>query len=65
MVGIDHIPELVDFAVSNLKKDGLTAQLENGSIVMVAGDGRKGRCQAANGRSSRKSLMLHSPPCRL
>jgi hypothetical protein len=32
---------------------------------MVAGDGRKGRCQAANGRSSRKSLMLHSPPCRL
>lgn len=44
VVGIDHIPELVDFSVDNLKKDGLGKALESGKIKIVAGDGRKGRC---------------------
>lgn len=42
VVGIDHISELVDFSVQNLKKDGLGKALEDGQITMVAGDGRKG-----------------------
>ncbi|KAF5379011.1 hypothetical protein D9615_006054 [Tricholomella constricta] len=42
VVGIEHIPELVDWSVDNLKKDGLGKALEDGSIVVVAGDGRKG-----------------------
>lgn len=42
VVGIDHISELVDFSIQNLKKDGLSKALEDGQIIMVAGDGRKG-----------------------
>ncbi|TCD66913.1 hypothetical protein EIP91_000752 [Steccherinum ochraceum] len=45
VVGIDHIPELVEFSVENLKKDGLGEQLESGSIEMVMGDGRQGYAQ--------------------
>lgn len=42
VVGIEHIPQLVDWSVTNLKRDGLGEALENGEIIMVAGDGRKG-----------------------
>ena len=42
VVGIDHIPELVDFSVENLKKDGLGSQIESGNINIIPGDGRKG-----------------------
>jgi SAM-dependent methyltransferase len=43
VVGIDHISELVDWSVENLKKDGLGPALENCQIEMVVGDGRKGK----------------------
>jgi len=42
VVGIDHISELVDWSVENLKKDGLGPALESGRVEMIAGDGRKG-----------------------
>jgi protein-L-isoaspartate(D-aspartate) O-methyltransferase len=42
VVGIDHISELVDFSVQNLNKDGLSKALEEGKIIIVAGDGRRG-----------------------
>ncbi|KAF7986365.1 hypothetical protein HWV62_35380 [Athelia sp. TMB] len=42
VVGIDHIPALVDFSVENLKKDGLGPALASGAITLVAGDGRQG-----------------------
>jgi len=42
VVGIDHIPELVQFSVDNLKKDGLGRALDDGQIEMVVGDGREG-----------------------
>lgn len=42
VVGIDHIPQLVEFSVQNLRNDGLGAQLDQGNIMMIAGDGRKG-----------------------
>jgi len=42
VVGIDHISELVDWSISNLKKDGLDEALEKKEIEMVVGDGRKG-----------------------
>ena len=35
VVGIDHIPELVEWSVDNLKKDGLGDQVASGSIVDV------------------------------
>lgn len=42
-VGIDHIKELVDGSVANIKKDPNIGQLlETGQLVMVTGDGRKG-----------------------
>ncbi|XP_052105942.1 protein-L-isoaspartate(D-aspartate) O-methyltransferase-like isoform X1 [Mytilus californianus] len=42
-VGIDHIPELVDESIKNMKKNTITKQLmESGRMVLVAGDGRKG-----------------------
>lgn len=42
VVGIDHIPELVDWSILNLKKGGLGDALENKEVEIVAGDGRKG-----------------------
>jgi protein-L-isoaspartate(D-aspartate) O-methyltransferase len=41
VVGIDHIPSLVSWSISNLRKDGLGPALESGDIVMIAGDGRR------------------------
>ena len=43
VVGIDHIAELVDLSVKNLKRDGLGPALDNGQIEMITGDGRMGR----------------------
>jgi protein-L-isoaspartate(D-aspartate) O-methyltransferase len=42
VVGIEHIPQLVDESIGNLKKDGLGRALETGEVVMVSGDGRLG-----------------------
>ncbi|KAH7928576.1 protein-L-isoaspartate O-methyltransferase [Leucogyrophana mollusca] len=42
VVGIDHIPELVDWSVSNLKQDGLGDALQDKRIEVMAGDGRQG-----------------------
>jgi protein-L-isoaspartate(D-aspartate) O-methyltransferase len=43
VVGIDHIPQLVDWSVSNLRKDGLGEALDEGKIEMISGDGRLGK----------------------
>ena len=42
VVGIDHIPELVDMSRENFKKDGRAKMLDAGQVVLVAGDGRMG-----------------------
>lgn len=60
VVGIDHIPELVDWSISNLKNDGLGDALDKKGIEVVAGDGRKG--YPSGGRfliSFTLSLVLH------
>lgn len=44
-MGIEHIEELVQFSVDNLKKDGLGGALDDGRILIVEGDGRKGEHQ--------------------
>ena len=42
VVGIDHIPELVDWSKTNLQRDGLGVALESGHLKMIVGDGRQG-----------------------
>ena len=42
VVGIDHIPQLLDESIANLKKDGLGGALETGELVILSGDGRLG-----------------------
>jgi len=42
VVGIEHIPELVEWSIQNLKKDGLGSALDQKQIEMVDGDGRQG-----------------------
>ncbi|CAL1699219.1 unnamed protein product [Somion occarium] len=42
VVGLEHIPELVDWSVQNLDRDGLGAAIKGAQIIMVAGDGRQG-----------------------
>ena len=42
VVGIEHVPELVQFSLENLKKDGLGDALENKAIEVIVGDGRQG-----------------------
>jgi len=42
VIGIEHIPELVDWSVQNLNKDGLGGALEARQIEIFSGDGRKG-----------------------
>ncbi|KAF8591324.1 protein-L-isoaspartate O-methyltransferase [Ramaria rubella] len=41
VVGIDHIPELVEWSVANLKRDNLSLALGK-EIEVVVGDGRQG-----------------------
>ena len=43
VVGIDHIPELVEWSKSNLIDNGLGPALDQGRIRMVTGDGREGK----------------------
>ncbi|THH12822.1 hypothetical protein EW146_g7334 [Bondarzewia mesenterica] len=42
VVGIEHIPQLVEWSIKNLGKDGLQHALDDNEIVMLAGDGRLG-----------------------
>ncbi|KIK68660.1 hypothetical protein GYMLUDRAFT_36138 [Collybiopsis luxurians FD-317 M1] len=42
VTGIEHIPELTEWSVSNLKRDGLGEALEKRQIEMITGDGRLG-----------------------
>ena len=43
-VGIDHIPELVNKSMDNIRKDHKLANLMlSGQLSLVTGDGRKGR----------------------
>ena len=41
VVGIEHIPELVDQSKRNIKR-GNSDLLESGQVVLVVGDGRQG-----------------------
>ncbi|KJA23077.1 hypothetical protein HYPSUDRAFT_138065 [Hypholoma sublateritium FD-334 SS-4] len=47
VVGVDHIKELVDASKLNLQKDGLGKAMDDGNVVMITGDGRKGWAEAA------------------
>jgi len=42
VVGIEHVKELTELSLSNLRNDGLGSSLDNGEIRMVTGDGRNG-----------------------
>ncbi|KAJ6263752.1 hypothetical protein Dda_2323 [Drechslerella dactyloides] len=43
VVGIEHIQELVDLSIANLRKDPqLSRWLDDGTITIVRGDGRRG-----------------------
>lgn len=42
VVGIDHMPQLVEMADGNLRRDGLTEALDKEWIELVVGDGRQG-----------------------
>lgn len=44
VVGIDHIPELVNMSRQNFKKDGRSKMLDAGEVVLVTGDGRLVGC---------------------
>lgn len=41
VVGIDHVPELVDLSRENIKK-GNADLLEDKRVILVLGDGREG-----------------------
>jgi protein-L-isoaspartate(D-aspartate) O-methyltransferase len=43
VVGIDHIQQLCDMSINNLRKDPVHAQmLDNGNIKIIKADGRLG-----------------------
>lgn len=42
VVGIEHIKQLVDWSIGNLKRDGLQANGDEAAITVICGDGRKG-----------------------
>lgn len=48
VVGIDHIPELVDWSVNNMKRDELGAALDKKQVEMITGDGRQGNSFVLN-----------------
>jgi len=42
VVGIEHVSELTEWSIQNLKRDGLGNALESKEIEMITGDGRQG-----------------------
>ncbi|KDQ58405.1 hypothetical protein JAAARDRAFT_176327 [Jaapia argillacea MUCL 33604] len=42
VVGIEHIPQLVQWSRDNVRRDGLGKALDNGEIELIEGDGRLG-----------------------
>uniref|UniRef100_A0A803KQC5 Protein-L-isoaspartate O-methyltransferase n=2 Tax=Chenopodium quinoa TaxID=63459 RepID=A0A803KQC5_CHEQI len=46
-VGIEHIPELVNWSIENIKKSKAAPLLEGGSLSVHVGDGRLGYPEAA------------------
>lgn len=50
VIGIDHIPELVEWSKSNLTHNGLGHTLDEGKIRMVVGDGRQGKLYSLGSR---------------
>lgn len=42
VVGVDHIPELVDMSIKNIEKSVAGPLLQKGSLSLHVGDGRKG-----------------------
>ncbi|KAF8077307.1 hypothetical protein N665_1047s0007 [Sinapis alba] len=42
VVGVDHIPELVDMSIKNVEKSVAGSLLQKGSLSLHVGDGRKG-----------------------
>lgn len=42
VVGIDHIQQLVDWSINNLKTDGLQVNSPDAQLEVIFGDGRKG-----------------------
>ncbi len=47
VVGIDHVPELVEWSKDNLIKDGKERLMSSGRLSMVVGDGRQGYAKGA------------------
>lgn len=41
-VGIEHIPELVEWSIENARRDGRDADLQSGRLVLLEGDGFAG-----------------------
>ena len=41
-MGIEHIPELVEWSIENLRKDKLGPEIDEGQINIFVGDGRMG-----------------------
>lgn len=41
-MGIEHVKELTTWSIENLRKDGFGKEVDEGRIVMITGDGRKG-----------------------
>ncbi|PIN23074.1 Protein-L-isoaspartate(D-aspartate) O-methyltransferase [Handroanthus impetiginosus] len=41
-VGVEHIPELGEFSIKNIKKSAAAPLLEGGSLLIHVGDGRQG-----------------------
>lgn len=54
VIGIEHVSELVEWSVGNLRKDGLGSALDAGRIKVIAGDGRKGTYRPAAHTSDRR-----------
>lgn len=42
VVGVEHIQQLSDFSLSNMRKDGLGNEIDSERIAVITGDGRQG-----------------------
>jgi hypothetical protein len=63
-VGIEHVPELVDFSTRNMQKSETGASLlSSGQVVFVVGDGRLGYSvrPTIQPRSWWSSLLIQKP----
>ena len=61
-MGIEHIPELVEWSIENLRKDKLGPAIDEGQVKIFVGDGRMGMLTAWSEKGCNSPVVVKGSP---